>query len=345
MLRSPRQLIIELAGTDLLAPMLRAVGRGLVTIFTLHRFTDPEHGVIGLDPVALATQLAYLRRYRYTLLGLSEVVERIVGRNGHSTSPAVVFTVDDGYGDFARIGAPVFAEYDCPVTVFIPTGFLDGRLWLWWDRVTYLFANARRTSFLTPELGDRPYQWSTPEELARVQQYVLDALERVPAPQREAAIAALSGQLEVELPETPPAAYAPMSWDEVRKMAQRGVTFGPHTVTHPILPLTPADICKWEIEESYRRLRLETSATVPVFCYPAGHAGRRELQAVQAAGFSAAVTTIPGYAAPHGIRDWGALRRFALPRFPTAEDRPHLVNVVAGLARLTPRIRRPRPRK
>jgi peptidoglycan/xylan/chitin deacetylase (PgdA/CDA1 family) len=324
--------------------MLRAVGRGLVTIFTLHRFTDPEHGIVGHDPDALAKQLAYLRRHRYRLLGLSDVVERIAGRNGHSTSPAVVFTVDDGYGDFARIGARVFAEYDCPVTVFIPTGFLDGRLWLWWDRVTYLFANARRASFLTPELGDRSYQWSTPEELARVQQYVLDALERVPAPQREAAIAALSRQLEVKLPETPPAAYAPMSWDDVRKMARQGVTFGPHTVTHPILPLTPDDICKWEIEESYRRLRLETSSTVPVFCYPAGHAGRRELQAVQSAGFSMAVTTIPGYAAPHGIRDWGALRRFALPRFPTAEDRPHLVNVVAGLARLRPRIRRPRPR-
>jgi len=185
-LRLPRQLIIELAGTDLLAPMLRAVGRGLVTIFTLHRFTDPEHGIVGHDPVALAKQLAYLRRYRYTLLSLSEVVDRITGRNGHSASPAVAFTVDDGYGDFVRIGARVFAEYDCPVTVFIPTdswtaacGCGGSRDLPLRQRAPGVVSHARAR--------DLPYQWSTPEELARVQQYVLDALERVPAPQREAA--------------------------------------------------------------------------------------------------------------------------------------------------------------
>ena len=61
---------------------------------------------------------------------------------------------------------------------------------------------------------------------------------------------------------------------------------------------------------------------------------RRELEAVQRAGFRAALTTVPDYAASQRVRPWGALGRFALPRFPYPDDRPHLVHTVAGLARL-----------
>ena len=340
----PRQLAMRVTGADLFAPAFRTVGHGLITIFTLHRFADPEHGVVGHDPAGLREQLAYLRRHRYRLLSLTDVIDELDADAPTSSVPGVVFTVDDGYGDFARVGAPVFAEYDCPVTLFVPTGFVDGQLWLWWDQVTHLFQQTRRSSCPDPRLEKRPYQWSTPGELARVQDEVLSRLEYVEASQRSAAIAVLSRALDVELPASPPPAFGPISWDDVRRTAERGVTFGPHTVTHPILTLTSDETCRWEIEESYRRLRQETSAAVPVFCYPAGAAKRRELEAVRRAGLRAAVTTTPGYAAPHGIREWGALRRFALPRFPTAEDRPHLVNVVAGLARLRTRIRRPRPR-
>lgn len=336
-----RHLLFRLAAADLLAPALRALGRGLLSIFTLHRFTDPEDGVVGHDAAALRDHLAYLRRHRYRLLSMSDVLRLLDEGDSESRTPAVVFTVDDGYAAFARIAAPIFAEYDCPVTLFVPTGFLDGQLWLWWDRAAYLFSHTRRCSLLLG-LGSerRPYGWSTPWEWDVARQDVLDRLERVDASEREAAIADLSEQLDVDLPAKPPPAFAPISWDDVRRIAKLGVTFGPHSVTHPILPLASDEACTWEIEESYRRLRQETDACVPVFCYPAGKAGRRELEAAQRAGLRAAVTTVPDYAAPHGGREWGPLRRFALPRFPYPDDRAHLVNMVAGLARLKRRMQR-----
>jgi len=64
-------------------------------------------------------------------------------------------------------------------------------------------------SFSRPELRGSAVSVVDARRAARVQQYVLDALERVPAPQREAAIAALSRQLEVELPETHPRRMRP----------------------------------------------------------------------------------------------------------------------------------------
>ena len=346
-MRSPvtlsRHLLFRLASADALARALRPFGRGLVSILTLHRFSNPEHGVVGHDPAALRDHLAYLRRHRYRLLSLTDVLKLLDEGDPNPGAPAVAFTVDDGYADFACIGAPIFAEFDCPVTLFVPTGFLDGQLWLWWDRVTYLFQQTRRPSLLVRVGSEhRPYSLSTAAERARAQEDVLSRLEWADGAARESAIGDLAHQLDVILPAHPPPAFVPISWDDLRRTAKLGATFGPHTVTHPILPLASDDACTWEIQESYRRLREETDACVPMFCYPAGRARRRELEAAQRAGLRAAVTTVPGYAAPHGVPEWGPLHRFALPRFPYPDDRAHLVNIVTGLARVRRRIRHPR---
>ena len=169
-----RRLLLRLTGADRLAPALKAVGRGLLSILMLHRFTQPEVGVFGTDPATLRDQLAYLRRHRYRLLSLTDMVSLLEGRDGRWTTPAVAFTVDDGYAGFASVAAPMFAEFDCPVTLFVTTGFLDGRLWLWWDRAGYVFTHASRSSVVV-RLGseDRAYGWSTPDELARVRDDVI----------------------------------------------------------------------------------------------------------------------------------------------------------------------------
>ena len=123
-----RHLLLRFAAADLFAPALRPLGRGLVAIFTLHRFTEPEHGVVGHDAAALRDHLAYLRRYRYRLLSMTDILKLLDEGVSDSRTPAVAFTVDDGHAGFARVAVPIFAEYDCPVTLFVPTGFLDGQL-------------------------------------------------------------------------------------------------------------------------------------------------------------------------------------------------------------------------
>src|SRR5437763_4645722 len=165
-----RRFLLRVMGAEIVAPALRTFGRGLLSIFTLHRFADPDLGVVGHDPAVLRDHLAYLRRHRYRLLSLTDVVRQIEDGSGSGGTAAVAFTVDDGYAGFARIAAPIFAQYDCPVTLFVTTGFLDGRLWLWWDRVTYLFKHTQCGS-LVLNLGSeqRVYRWSRPDGRVRVQ--------------------------------------------------------------------------------------------------------------------------------------------------------------------------------
>lgn len=334
--RLSRHVALSLMGARGLAPALRAFGRGLLSIFTMHRFANPDLGTTGHDPVVLRDNLAYLRRHRYRLLSLSDVLSLLDEGQG-VTTPAVAFTVDDGYAGFAHTAAPIFAEFDCPVTLFVTTGFLDGQLWMWWDRATHVFSHTRRHSFSLDTGSEcRTFRWSTLEERNLARQDVLSRLEWLEAADRERAIAALARDLDVELPASPPPEYAPISWDDVRRTAKLGATFGPHTVTHPILSLSTEDVCTWEIRESYRRLREETDAYVPIFCYPNGEpraVGAREVAVAQREGFKAALTTVPDYAVMPQ-RGHSATCPFLLPRFPYPDDLAHLVHTVAGFVRI-----------
>jgi peptidoglycan/xylan/chitin deacetylase (PgdA/CDA1 family) len=330
-----KQLALDALTSEYVSPLVRPLVRGADTVFTLHRFDDPERGVRGQDPAALRASLSYLRKHRYELVSIADIVTRFIDGTADASS-AIAFTVDDGYYDWYEVGAPIFAEFDCPITVFLPTGFIDGKLWNWWDQVAFALASASR-SVARIEIGgsDRTLRWQTPAERDQVYEELIGRLERIPTEEKLAAIAALASSLEVELPEKPPAKYAPMTWSEVRAAGARGATFGPHTVTHPILSQCSAVDCRFEIEESWRRLQEETSAIVPVFAYPNGlpHAfSLREADAVRRAGLQGAVTTGHRYV-ERGTTPREALAPFLVPRFSFPSDRAHLVQLTTGLER------------
>jgi len=127
--------------------------RDRATMFMLHRFSQPDLGIRGHDSNELRRTLAHLQRQGYEFVSLRDVFQRL--REGSpSLRRAVSFTIDDGYADQAEIAGPVFAEFDCPVTTFVCTGFLDGQLWMWWDRIEYMFRETRhRELSLESSLG------------------------------------------------------------------------------------------------------------------------------------------------------------------------------------------------
>ena len=120
------------------APIFTPLLRGAGAVLMLHRFADPEFGGVGHDPKLLRDNLAALRRAGREVISLQEMIRRVQEEDLGGSSP-IAFTVDDGYADFPAVGAPVFAEFDCPVTVFLVSGALDGPCWFWWDRVTAAF--------------------------------------------------------------------------------------------------------------------------------------------------------------------------------------------------------------
>ena len=220
---------------------------------------------------------------------------------GRSLPPyALAVTVDDGYRDFQEAGYPVFAEYEIPVTVFLVTDFIDGKAWLWFDRVVYAFQQAGVSQASIEIPGGNVLRFeleSTASRRAAGQRLANLAVGLSPA-DRRALIADLPRLLKAEIPEQAPPAYRPLSWEEVRSLAAVGVEFGGHTKTHPILSaLTDPEELRQEIAGSKARIESELDRPVLHFCYPNGKMqdiGPAAVEAVRAAGMQTAVTAEPG---------------------------------------------------
>lgn len=288
----------------------------------------------GHEPAAVRAVLAYLRRARYPLLPLAELVQRLVGE-GPPVNGAVAFTIDDGYADHAEVAAPTFAEFDCPVTTFITTGFVDGTEWMWWDRIEYAFTQSRRAR-ATLHLDNVPltYTWTNHEERSAAQSDFTDRCKRVDDRAKHRGIEALAVTLEVELPTTPPPQYAPMSWDQLRAAEQRGMTFGPHTITHPILSRVPDAQAQAEIAGSWKRLCAQARTPVPIFCYPNGQSGdfgEREEAILRATGLAGAVVGWAGYADARDMQRRAAAR-WEIRRFAEGDRLAAVAQSASGLA-------------
>lgn len=329
------------AVTPLFSPFMR----GRATIFVLHRLQDADRGTPGHDPRALRTVLSLLRRDRYALVGLEELF-RWLAEGDQRVSRAVAFTLDDGYVDQGGIASRVFAEFDCPATVFVTTGFLDGQLWLWWDRIEYVLRRTARPT-LAFELAGTVLQYRRDDVVGygQAQADFTERCKRVPEEEKEAAILRLAAAAEVDLPERPPPCYAPMSWADVRESEQRGLTFGAHTVTHPVLARTTDDQSRREITESWARLAREARAPVPIFCYPSGQPwefGPRELATLRQLGVVGAVGSSHAYVDARAYQRTPDAR-FAVPRFGYPDDLRAAVQYVSGLERVKEILRVARP--
>ena len=327
---------------DLLAPLSPQLLRGTASVFMMHRFADRDRGNIGLDPARVRADLAYLRREGYELVSLADLVSRLRNRDS-SLGKTVAFTVDDGYADFASVALPIFAEYDCPVTVFIVTGVVDQGGWYWWDRLHETMKHAQRRELDVPIGGERfVATLGTPDLARNTARDLGQQLKRVSDVERHRVMKEVENLLGVELSAHPPPEFASMTWDEIRDCAPHGVTFGPHTVTHPILSQLDDASARREVEGSWSRLREQTSAAVPIFCYPNGKTGdfsEREFANLRDVGLESAVTACGEYASAslwHASTD----APFLVPRFGYNGNPALFKQIITGVVRARLAIRR-----
>jgi peptidoglycan/xylan/chitin deacetylase (PgdA/CDA1 family) len=339
---SRKRALLKLLVVPALTRILSSLTKTHAAVLMLHRFSVPDLGVSGHDPSALRRNLAYLRKSGYNLVSLEELFRRLLERQ--PLKQTVAFTLDDGYFDHAEIAAPIFAEFDCPVTFFVTTGFLDRKIWFWWDSLMFIFETTQRRE-LKAHIGGREvqYRWDDAESRRKVWWDLNVRCQDASQDDRLHCIEELRRKAEIELPSSAPARFAPMTWDTVRRLERRGVDFGPHTVTHPVLATTSTAQANWEIAESWKRLNAEVSRPLPIFCYPNGRTqdvGEREISAVQRLGLWGGLMAHAGRLDPSEFHRSEAAR-YRIPRFAYADDRIQILQCLSGLETVKGRLRRP----
>ena len=330
-----RSSIIRATGSPLVNGLFDAFGRDQVAIFTLHRMHDPANGISGHTADFLRTTLSYLKRSGYNLVSTRDIYNRLRGE-GPPLHRAVAFTMDDGFIDQATIAAPIFAEFDCPVHIFLISGFLDHKLWPWDDQVSFIFSTTKRKNLSTNIGGkDIQYDLSSQDLRVRAVREFRNRVKLLAEVDLLHALDDLSRAADVEVSRMPIEPYLPMTWEMARQLEQRGVTFGPHTVSHAILSRTTQERARNEINISWRRLQEELSDPLPLFAYPTGRRidfGIREFKILEDAGLSAAVTTMPGHVDLNKISS-SRFARFQLNRYAFPDNMEDVIQCCSWLER------------
>lgn len=286
-----RLLTDVVAHTPLKRVFLRS-GPNRVVIFTLHRRDDPAHSVRGHDPRALERTLQQIRRLGVPVVGLMDVL--YADRGEVSLPPvSVCFTLDDGYWDQADVTVPLLLAYDVPPSLFVLTGFLDGKLWPWDARAEEYFRLAP-SSTVELRLGDGRVTLDLRSLTSRVEsrRCFIALCKAVEDQRREDLLLALASA--VGLPEDLPVPdhHRPMSWDRARQLERQGVRFGSHSISHRLFSRVTDAKAAEELVESRRRVQTELRDPLPIVAWPIGRRpdfGLRDLTLAEEAGYSAAV--------------------------------------------------------
>ena len=336
---SAKKLGVGLADTLAGRGLLLAGSGRHVPVFMLHRFREGADRPTGHEPETLAAALDYLRTRGFRVMTVDEIVSGLAA--GSLPDRVVGFTMDDGYEDQGRIGAEVFLAHGCPVTLFLVTGMIDGEYWPWEAKVAHLFSLARGPFRF--EHAGRVYSASGRNDVSSrdSRRALVRSMKRLKLDLAEAEVARLAEFLGVRLPDEPPEGFRPLTWQQIGRLEKRGISFGTHTVRHPTLSAEDDQVARHEIEASTARIREKLARPSRVFCYPTGgyeDFGQREIDLVKALGYSAALSSEPGYCTANREPD----SRYALCRFSFPDNLEDFKAIVLQLLRFRRWKSRPR---
>ncbi|MFH1778184.1 MAG: polysaccharide deacetylase family protein [Candidatus Omnitrophota bacterium] len=85
-----------------------------------------------------------------------------------------------------------------------------------------------------------------------------------------------------------------LNWDEILEMAEHGITFGSHTMTHPELPDLSDEKIRREVIYSKSLLENRLKKPIDFIAYPLGAFNQKVVSIVQRAGYLGACATNPG---------------------------------------------------
>lgn len=124
--------------------------------------------------------------------------------------------------------------------------------------------------------------------------HALPALDRVGFRATFFIIAGKTGNEHGEFVETGFAPERLLSWSEVRKMREAGMTIGSHALTHTPLDQLSLEAAKSEIVQSKKIIEEGLGSAVRHFCYPKGRWTEAIAAAVREAGYETACATKGG---------------------------------------------------
>jgi hypothetical protein len=235
--------------------------------------------------------MRYLRK-RYRIVSIDQMLREMA--EGRSSDPAVAITFDDGYADLYTHAFPILRSYDIPATIFLTVGAIESGNVAWYDRVFVAFQVAPAGEYVLPLSPPRHLRMGTPEERLGSAEDFISLMRKLPASEQRACCAMLENAVEFPAKSLE---KRMLSWDQVRDMQKGGISFGAHTMTHPVVSRLPESDLDWELRESKRIVEERLQSEVKHFAFPFGKSdecGDAAVARLKQLGYRSASTTTEG---------------------------------------------------
>ena len=209
-------------------------------------------------------QMRHLKK-NYRVISLDRMIQEI--SDPASLAPTVAITFDDGYRGLYTEAFPILRKYNIPATVFLTVEPIETCSVAWYDRI-FLALHVAPQNVLEITLDQpRRFELSSPSARMRAAVEIITWFRSVSPQRRKEGCAALEKQIQL-----PADALRDrmLAWDQIQTMHRAGISFGGHTMTHPVVSrLSPTEL-DWEISESTRILEQKLDAPVRHFAFPFG---------------------------------------------------------------------------
>ncbi len=269
--------------------LLRPRKPGDVLVLGLHRVVTPAQraSAHSLPGMLLAEDhfdalLAHLKQH-FEIVTLHACLQ---GKFSQATRPLCLLTFDDGWEDNFSTAYPLLKKHGVPAAIFLTTGMIEEGAVFWVERLLRFTRSCGweeiRTRLAavagTPALGPDP-------------EAGVEFLKHMPARRREQILASvLAGE-----PGGDSGGDTMMTWDQVRALSRDGITFGAHTVTHPLLTYEePTDVAR-ELTAAKEKIESVLGLPAEAFAYPNGDWNPAVRRAVEAAGYRGAFEVRSGW--------------------------------------------------
>lgn len=243
---------------------------GRLVVFGYHRVT-PDDGpglayaedVAGLDAQCFEAQLRWVQKYA-RIIALDELLQNYA-RGRRPTRTSVLLTFDDGYRDNYTVAYPIMKRLGVPATFFVPTKLIEERSLGWWDVIAHM---VKRCSKGTIELDGQRY------DLVRQRDETIDRLHKRMQLEYHEQTAGLLDRLAettgVDYPSRESADAELMTWDQLREVADNGISVQSHTHTHRTLASLDPELQREELTTSRRIIEERIGRPVRTVAYPVG---------------------------------------------------------------------------
>lgn len=249
-----------------------------------------------LPPEIFEAQVRFLKE-RYRVVSLDEMYREM--QNPVSREQMVAITFDDGYRDLYNYAFPILQRYGIPATIYLIINSMETGEAPWYDKIFVALDSLTKNRLEVVLERPRVFELYSREARITAGSEIVGYLRTLPDQLRREWCLAFNEQIPVSAEKL---TNCMLTWEQVRAMFQAGVSFGSHTMSHPVFSRLPPAEMEAELQVSKRILEERINAPVHDFAYPFGKPEECGLEAgelLARCGYRSAVTTTEGVNSPN----------------------------------------------